>query len=185
MFIDNFHSTYERQSTAETLKTIKQKHYESFQDYVKCFYNVRNAIPYMQDIEVINVFRDGVSDIKAVKEITMKKPKMVVDLLSVADICIEACEARARLLESRNKGPPRKKQRDDQEVNTVECRDHENRRNHGNRQQQPIEQKEKRLFLHRDDAEKWCEIHRTTGHNLDECKTFLYHKNMPASQVVQ
>jgi hypothetical protein len=53
-----------------------------------------------------------------VEEIAMKKSKMVVDLLAVADICIEASEARARLLESRVKGPSRKK--DDREVNTTE-----------------------------------------------------------------
>jgi hypothetical protein len=39
-----------------------------------------------------------------VEEITMKKPKMVADLLAVANICIEAYEARARLLESHGKG---------------------------------------------------------------------------------
>jgi hypothetical protein len=39
-----------------------------------------------------------------VEEIAMKKPKTVVDLLTVADVCIEASEARARLLESRGKG---------------------------------------------------------------------------------
>jgi hypothetical protein len=48
----------------------------------------------------------------------MKKPKTVADLLAVADICIEASEAWGQLLESRGKGPSRK--RDDQEVNTVE-----------------------------------------------------------------
>jgi hypothetical protein len=52
-----------------------------------------------------------------VEKIGMKKPKMVADLLVVADICIEASEAQARLLESRGKGPSRK--RDDWEVNTV------------------------------------------------------------------
>jgi hypothetical protein len=35
-----------------------------------------------------------------VEEIAMKKPKMVVDLLAVADVYIEAFEVRARLLES-------------------------------------------------------------------------------------
>jgi hypothetical protein len=35
-----------------------------------------------------------------VKEIAMKKPKTVVDLLMVADVCIEAFEERAWLLES-------------------------------------------------------------------------------------
>jgi hypothetical protein len=62
---------------------------------VKHFCNVRNAIPYIQDIEIINAFHDGVSDIKTIKEIAMTKPKTVADLLLVADTCNEAFEARA------------------------------------------------------------------------------------------
>jgi hypothetical protein len=108
MFIENFQGTYERLSTAETLKTIKQKHDESLRDYVKHFCNARNNISRIQDIEIINAFRDGVSDIKTMEEIAMKKPKMVDDLLVVADICIEASEAWARLLESHGKGPSKK-----------------------------------------------------------------------------
>jgi hypothetical protein len=38
---------YEHPSTVETLKIIKQKHDESLQDYVKHFYNAKNAIPYI------------------------------------------------------------------------------------------------------------------------------------------
>jgi hypothetical protein len=100
---------YERPSIAETLKAIRKKHDESLQDYVKHFCNARNDIPYIQEIEIINAFRDGVSNIKTVEEITMKKPKTVADLLAVANTCIEASEARARLLESRGKGPLKKK----------------------------------------------------------------------------
>jgi hypothetical protein len=55
---------------------------------------------------------------KTVEEIAMKKPKTVTDLLAVADVCIEAFESRARLLESRGKGLS--KRRDDREVNTAE-----------------------------------------------------------------
>jgi hypothetical protein len=47
MFIRNFQGTYEHSSTAETLKTIKQKHDESLCDYVKHFCNARNAIPHI------------------------------------------------------------------------------------------------------------------------------------------
>jgi hypothetical protein len=72
---------------------------------VKYFYNARNAIPYIQDIKIINVFCDGVRDIKTVEAITMKKLRIVVDLLTVIDVCIEASEARAWLLESCGKGP--------------------------------------------------------------------------------
>jgi hypothetical protein len=86
---------------------------------VKYFCNARNAIPYIQDIEIISVFRDGVSDFKTVEELAMKKPRTVVNLLSVIDVCIEAFEARAQLLESRGNGPSKKKQ-DDREVNTTD-----------------------------------------------------------------
>jgi hypothetical protein len=105
MFIGNFQDTYECPSTIETLRTIKQKHDKSLRDYVKRFCNVRNGIPHIQDIEIISAFRDGVSVLKTVEEIAMKKPKTVTDLLAVADVYIEASEARARLLESRGKEP--------------------------------------------------------------------------------
>jgi hypothetical protein len=91
-----------------------RKHNESLRDYVKHFCNTRNGILYIQDIEIINAFCDGISDLKTVEETVMKKPKTVVDLLTVADVCIEAFEARAWLLESRGKGPSRK--RDNWEV---------------------------------------------------------------------
>jgi hypothetical protein len=89
---------------------------------VKCFCNARNAILYIQYIEIINAFHDGVSDIKTMEEIAMKKLKTVVDLLAVADVCIEYSEARARLLESQGKGTSRKKE--DHEVNIADRGDH-------------------------------------------------------------
>jgi hypothetical protein len=119
MFIENFQDTYERTSTVETLKTIKQKHDKCPHDYVKHFCNARNAILYIQDIEITNAFRDRVSDIKTVEEITMKIRRMVADLLAVTDVCIETSEAWARLLESHGKGSSKKKQ-NNQEVNTTD-----------------------------------------------------------------
>jgi hypothetical protein len=144
MFIRNFQGTYERLSTAETLKTIKQKHDESLHNYVKHFYNARNGIPHIQDIEIVNAFCDGVSDVKIVEEIAMKKLKTVADLLAVADICIEASEARARLLESHGNGSLRK--RDDWKVNTAEQGDQNDHGGHRYREKQFSDQKEKRSF---------------------------------------
>jgi hypothetical protein len=111
---------------------------------VKCFCNARDAISYIQEIEIINAFCDEVSDIKIVDEIAMKKPKTVADLLAVADVCIEASEARPRLLESRGKGTLRKK--DDWEVNTADRGDRKDRGEHGYHGKQSLEQKEKRPF---------------------------------------
>jgi hypothetical protein len=144
MYIRNFQGTYERPSTVETLKTIKQKHDESLHDYVKRFCNVRNDIPYIQDIEIINAFRDGVSNLKIMEEIAMKKTKTVVDLLMVTDVCIEASEAWAWLLESRGKGPSRR--RDDREVNTAERGDQKDRGGYRYHGKQYSDQKERRPF---------------------------------------
>jgi hypothetical protein len=100
----------------------------NFQGTFKHFCNVKNAIPNIQDIEIINAFRDGVSDIKTVKEIDIKKSKTVADLLAVADICIEAFEAWAQLLESRGKGSSRKKEF--WEVNTADRGDQKDHGGH-------------------------------------------------------
>jgi hypothetical protein len=108
-------------------------------------------------------------------EIIMKKPKTVANPLVVADVCIEASRAQSRLLESRGKGPSKKK-KDDQEVNTTDWGDHGDYGYHDN---QSSDQKEKRPFHHPDDVENWCEIHHTIGHDLEECKAFLDRKKMP------
>jgi hypothetical protein len=62
---------------------------------VKHLFNAKITIPNIQDIEIIIAFRDGVSDIKTIEEIAMKKPKIVAHLLAVVDVCIEASKARS------------------------------------------------------------------------------------------
>jgi hypothetical protein len=185
MFTRNFQGTYECPSTIETLKIIKQKHDESLHDYVKHFCNVRNDISYIQNIKIINTFRDGVNDLKTMEEIAMKKLKTVADLLAVADVCIEASETRAKLLESRGKGSSRR--RNDREINTTERGDQKDRGGYHYCGKQYSDQKKRRPFWRLDNAEKWCKIHRTDGHDLKECKTFLDHKKMspPATSAPQ
>jgi hypothetical protein len=78
---------------------------------VKHFSNTKNAIPNIQDIEIINAFYDVVTNIKTIEEITMKKPKIVAHLLAVVDECIETSEARAWLNDAWNKGSSKKSKR--------------------------------------------------------------------------
>jgi hypothetical protein len=102
----------------------------------------------------------------------------MADLLVVTDMCIDASKAQARLLETRGKGTQRKKE--GREVNTADRGDRKDRGDRGYHDNQSSEQKENRPFRCFDDAEKWCEIHRTTGHDLEEYKTFLDRKKMPS-----
>jgi hypothetical protein len=67
----------------------------------------------------------------------MKKLRMVANLLVVADVCIEASEVRAQLLESWGKGISRKKE--DHEVNTADRGDHKDRGDRGYRGKQSSE----------------------------------------------
>jgi hypothetical protein len=111
----------------------------------------------------------------------MNKLKTVADLLAVANVCIEASEAWARLLKSQGKGTSRKK--DDREVNIADRGDHRDRGDRRFRGKHFSEQKEKRHFRRPDDAKKWCEIHHTTGHDLKECKIFLDWNKIPRPAV--
>jgi hypothetical protein len=78
------------------------------------------------------------------EQIAMKKPKTVVDLLTIDDVCIEASEARTQLLESHSKGQSRKN--DDWEVNTAGQGDQIDHRDLGYCGKQSSDQKEKRSF---------------------------------------
>jgi hypothetical protein len=72
-----------------------------------------------------------------VEVIIMKMPKTVADLLAVADVCVEASEAWAQLLESWGKGASRKK--DGREVNIVDHRDRKDQGDRGYRGKQSSE----------------------------------------------
>jgi hypothetical protein len=75
---------------------------------VKNFCNAKNDIPYIQDIEIIIAFYDGVNDIKTVEEITMKKPRMVDDLLKSLTCALRLPKLGLDFLSPATRGPRRR-----------------------------------------------------------------------------
>jgi hypothetical protein len=61
-----------------------------------------------------------------------------------------------------------------------DCKDYGD---HGYRGKQSSDHKEKRSFRRPDNIEKWCEIHRTSGLDLEDCITFLDQKKISAPAV--
>ena len=60
-------------------------------------WKVRNEITGIDDIEAIIMFKDAVRDVKSVEMLAQKNPKIVVELLSIDEQCVDMAEARARL----------------------------------------------------------------------------------------
>jgi hypothetical protein len=75
---------------------------------VKNFCNAKNDILYIQDIEIIIAFCDGVSDIKTMEEIAMKKPRMVADLLKSLTCALRLPKLGLDFLSPAARGPRRR-----------------------------------------------------------------------------
>lgn len=133
---------------AKTLNNVHQKHKETLKEYVRQFCTIWNSIPHIQDIEVINAFREGVTDGPTVDRLALKKPKTVGQLLAIANGCIEMAEARS-LLEGGNG----KKKNDDREVHVTGSGAEAS----GGHVKRPK------------GVEKWCSIHHSISHDLSEC----------------
>jgi hypothetical protein len=86
-----------------------------------------------------------------VEEIAMKKPKTVANLLAVADICVDAFEARDDFWSPGVRGPQGRRIVRSTQLNLGGRKDREDR---GYRYKQSSEQKEKRTFQHPNNTKK-------------------------------
>jgi hypothetical protein len=118
-----------------------------------------------RDIRATNHREDGISNIKTVEEIAMKKPNIMANLLVVADECNKASKAHARPLDHKGKGS--KKKQEDREVDTI-----------GHKDLDRFDQKFKCTFWRPTNAKKWCKIHRMIDLDLEECKIYQNHNKM-------
>jgi hypothetical protein len=94
-FVANFMPTYERPTTRNDLKAVRQYKGETLHQYIQRFSQMRNKIPRISNKEVISVFSTGVSDIKMRKKLSVNDElTSVVRLFEIADRCAKAEEGR-------------------------------------------------------------------------------------------
>jgi hypothetical protein len=86
---------YERPATKNDLKAVCQYKGEMLRQYIQCFSQMRNKIPWISNEEVISAFSTGVSDIKMREKLSVNDElTSVVRLFEIADRCAKAEEGR-------------------------------------------------------------------------------------------
>jgi hypothetical protein len=94
-FVANFMPTYERPTTKNDLKAVRQYKGEMLRQYIQCFSQMRNKIPKISNEEVISAFSTGVTDIKMRDKLSMNDElTSIVRLFEIADRCTKAEEGR-------------------------------------------------------------------------------------------
>jgi hypothetical protein len=86
----NFNSTYKRQASTEEVKTYTQKHNESLRSYIQRWSIIKNSIVDVSDKRVIDAFTVGLRQGDLVKEMGRIKPKIVAELLDIANRFVDA-----------------------------------------------------------------------------------------------
>jgi hypothetical protein len=112
-FIANFMPTYERPTTKNDLKAVRQYKGETLHQYIQCFSQMRNKISRISNEEVISTFSMGVSDVKMREKLSMNDElTSIVRLFEITDCCAKAEEGRLFLHNLPEALPPKPKSKD-------------------------------------------------------------------------
>jgi hypothetical protein len=94
-FVANFMPTYERPATKNDLMVVRQYEGETLCQYIQCFSQMRNKIPWISNEEAISTFSMGVSDIKMREKLSVNDElTSVVKLFEITNRCAKAEEGR-------------------------------------------------------------------------------------------
>ena len=107
IFVANFKGTYERALTVNDLRAVRQKHEESLHHYIQHFSQVRNKISNLEGSHVINAFREGVTNKRMLKKLSIHDTlSSVATLFDLADKCAKAEEGLLFCKMNPDKHPP-------------------------------------------------------------------------------
>jgi hypothetical protein len=112
-FVANFMPTYERPADKNDLKAVLQYKGEMLCQYIQCFSQMRNKIPWISNEEVISAFSTGVADIKMKEKLSVNDElTSVVRLFEITDRCAKAEEERIFVHNLPEALPPKPKSKD-------------------------------------------------------------------------
>jgi hypothetical protein len=116
-FVTNFMPTYERPATKNDLKALRQYKGKTLRQYIQCFSQMRNKIPWISNEEVISAFSTGVADIKMKEKLSVNDDlTSVVRLFEIADRSTKAEEGRLFVHNLPEALPPKPKSKDPKSV---------------------------------------------------------------------
>jgi hypothetical protein len=84
-FTSNFKSTYKRPASIEEVKACVQQHNETLRSYIQRWSIIKNSVVKVSDERAIDAFTLGLRRGDLVKEMGRIKPKIVSDLMDIAN----------------------------------------------------------------------------------------------------
>jgi hypothetical protein len=152
--------TYERPTTKNDLKAVRQYKGETLCQYIQRFSQMRNKIPRISNEEVIFAFSTDVSDIKMREKLSMNEElTSVVRLFKITDRCAKAEEGRLFVHNLPEVLPPKPKSKDPKRKEAaVLAAEPEHKQRHGDHSE-------------RDNGRRrrYCILHKKDTHNTDDC----------------
>jgi hypothetical protein len=152
--------TYERPTTKNDLKAVRQYKGETLRQYIQRFSQMRNKIPRISNEEVISTFSMGVSDIKMREKLSVNDElTSVVRLFEIADHCAKAEEGRLFVHNLLEALPPKLKSKDPKRKEAaVLTAEPEHKQCCGDRSKHD-----------KGRCRRYCILHKKDTHNTNDC----------------
>jgi hypothetical protein len=157
--------TYERPTTKNDLKAVRQYKGEMLCQYIQRFSHMKNKIPQISNEEVISAFSTGVADIKMKEKLFVNdEPTSVVRLFEIADRCAKAEEGKLFMHNLPEELPPKSKSKDPKHKEAAALTEEPNNKQHrGDHSERD-----------KGGRRRYCIFHNKDTHNTDNC--WVVHK---------
>jgi hypothetical protein len=106
LFTSNFCATCAQPRVGRDLASVVQKKGESLREYIQRFCNKSNVIPEVDDNSIVMVFKKGLRDSSLIQNLTMKNPRMLEQIFSIANRYALAEKVTLNTREQKESGHP-------------------------------------------------------------------------------